>query len=52
MTVIVNVNTRTRALAIRLEHMAPRRHLSRHPERAVDSTQPALRWVCTDIETA
>jgi hypothetical protein len=52
MTVIVNVNTRTRALAIRLEHMAPRRHLSRHPDRAVDGTQPALRWVCTDIETA
>jgi hypothetical protein len=52
MTVIVNVNTRTRALAIRLEHTAPRRQLSRHADRAVDSTQPALRWVCTDIEAA
>jgi hypothetical protein len=55
MTVIVSVSTRTRALAIRLEHMAPRRHLSRHLDRAVgnvDSTQQALRWVCTAIEAA
>jgi Family of unknown function (DUF6459) len=52
MTVIVSVGTRTRALAIRLEHMAPRRDLSRHAEHAVDSAQPALRWVCTDIEAA
>jgi hypothetical protein len=52
MTVIVSVSTRTRALAIRLEHMAPRRQLARHADRAADSTQPALRWVCTDIEAA
>jgi len=44
MTVIVSVGTRTRALAIRLEHMAPPRHLS--------TTPTALRWVCTDIEAA
>ena len=52
MTVIVSVSTRTRALAIRLERMAPRRQLSRHDDRAIDSSQPALRWVCTDIEAA
>jgi hypothetical protein len=52
MTVIVSVGARTRALAIRLEHIAPRRQLSRHADRAVDSAQPALRWVCTDIEAA
>lgn len=58
MTVIVIVGTRTRALAIRLEHMAPRRHLSRHADCAFDgvlagpAAPAALRWVCTDIEAA
>jgi hypothetical protein len=55
MTAIVSVGTRTRALAIRLEHMAPPRHLSRRAVHALDSAQEApteLRWVCTDIEAA
>lgn len=55
MSVIVSVGTRTRALAIRLEHMTPRRHLSRLAERAANGVRPApmpLRWVCTDIEAA
>ena len=45
MTVIVSVGTRTRALAIRLEHMAP-------PRRPSPAIPTALRWVCTDIEAA
>jgi Family of unknown function (DUF6459) len=45
MTVIVSVGARTRALAIRLEHMAP----PRLPSLAAPQ---ALRWVCTDIEAA
>jgi hypothetical protein len=58
MTVVLSVGTRTRALAIRLEHMAPPRHLSRHAEHAAAGARPgqqattALRWVCTDIEAA
>jgi hypothetical protein len=58
MTVILNVGTRTRALAIRLEHMAPPRHVSRHAERILADARPvpsaptAPRWVCTDIEAA
>ena len=58
MTVILTVGTRTRALAIRLEHMAPPRHLSRYAGHAGNGAQPdrptpaALRWVCTDIEAA
>jgi Family of unknown function (DUF6459) len=58
MTVIVSVGTRTRALAIRLEHMTPPRHLARHADRPIDGTRAnpttpaALRWVCTDIEAA
>jgi hypothetical protein len=58
MTVIVSVGARTRALAVRLEHVTPPRHLSRHADRPLDGTRPnpttptALRWVCTDIEAA
>jgi hypothetical protein len=58
MTVILELGTRTRALAMRLEHMPPRRQLSRYAEHGDNGTQPdrstpaALRWVCTDIEAA
>jgi hypothetical protein len=58
MTVILKLGARTRALAIRLEHMAPGRHLSRHAEHDANGAQPSspypapLRWVCTDIEAA
>jgi Family of unknown function (DUF6459) len=45
MTVIVSVGTRTRALAIRLEHMTP-------PRRPSPAIPAAPRWVCTDIEAA
>jgi Family of unknown function (DUF6459) len=46
MTVIVKLGTRTRALAIRLEHMAAPRHIP------APSAPAALRWVCTAIEAA
>ena len=58
MTVILELGTRTRALAMRLEHTAPRRHFSRYAGHDDNGAQPdrsapaALRWVCTDIEAA
>jgi hypothetical protein len=54
MTVVVRVGTRTRALAIRLEHRQPPRQLPGHPGPAAIDARPAaaLRWVCTDIEAA
>lgn len=55
MTVILKFGTQTRAVAIRLEHMVPRRHLFRHTEHGANGAPPtptALRWVCTDIEAA
>lgn len=64
MAVIVRVGARTRALAIRLERAAAPRQLlrcatpavggpGRHdPQATANTTATALRWVCTDIETA
>lgn len=67
MTVILNVGTRTRALAVRLEHTAAQRPScgdagqvpvgawtgpSAGTPRTPRTPQTSRRWVCTDIEAA
>jgi hypothetical protein len=58
MTVILNVGARTRALAVRLEHMEPQRPSCGDADQTAvgawtgPSAPTARRWVCTDIEAA